>query len=170
MFTNFLKKTDTIFDRMLTHLSILAGFLLVFATFSVTAEVIARYFLNSPIVWVVEISEYILLYVTFLAAAWVLKNEGHVKMDLILSRLNPKTQHLTNTITSVVGVIVCSIIGWHGVRVTWRLFQTDYFTPTILELPKFIIIVIIAIGSFLLVIQFLRRAYGNLKAYSTSPD
>ena len=39
----------------------------------VCAEVLLRYGFNSPISWVVEISEYALLWITFLGAAWVLR-------------------------------------------------------------------------------------------------
>ena len=68
-----LAKFGAIFDRLLDVVSILACILLVFIMLSVCAEVVLRYFLGSPLIWVIEISEMNLLYITFLAIAWVLR-------------------------------------------------------------------------------------------------
>jgi len=164
------KKLTNFFDRTIGAMAILAGILLIFTMLSVSVAIASRYFLNRPMGWVIEISEYCLLYITFLVAAWVLKGEGHVKMDIILNRFNPRTQSLINVITSAISAIVCIILTWYGVKVTLELFQTGYFTPTILELPKFIIIAIIFVGSFLLLIQFLRRTHGYLASWGAWRD
>jgi C4-dicarboxylate transporter DctQ subunit len=113
---------------------------------------------------VIEINEYILLYITFLVAAWVLKSEGHIKMDMLLNRLSSRTQSLINAVTSVISAIVCCILAYYGAKVSWDLFRSDYFTPTILEVPKCIIIAVIFLGSFLLFLQFLKNAYGHLES------
>ena len=80
-------KAGALFDRILNVFFILAGALLGFATLSVAASIVSRYFFSKPWGWVTEICEYILLYVAFLIGAWVLKHEEHVKMDLIINRL-----------------------------------------------------------------------------------
>ena len=162
------KELTNLFDRIIVLMTILAGILLVFAMLIISGAVASRYFLGRPIGWVIEISEYIILFVTFLVAAWVLKQEEHVRMDVVLNQLNPRTQSMINVITSGISAIVCFILTWYGAKVTWELFQTDYFTPTLLELPKFIIIAIIFIGSFLLFIQFLRRAHSNWGTWRAS--
>ena len=148
------------FDRLIDSLVYLACGLLVFALTAVSVEIIFRYFLNRPSIWVAEITEYILLYITFLGTAWLLRREGHVKIDLLLSRLKPKTQAWFNIIISVIGAIMCLLLVWYSARETLVFFQRGVLTPTVLALPKAPIILIIPIGSFLLFIQFLRRAQG----------
>jgi C4-dicarboxylate transporter DctQ subunit len=150
-------KLGVIFDRILDATVVLAGVLLVFAVVSVSVAVASRYFLGYPIGWVIEIDSYILLYICFLVGAWVLREEGHVIIDILLERLNPRTQSWVNIMTSLVSAGVCFILAWYGVADTWDLLKTNYFTPTQLELPKWIINVIIPIGSFFLFVQFLRR-------------
>jgi C4-dicarboxylate transporter DctQ subunit len=162
------KKLTSFFDRIIVLMTILAGILLVFAMLIISGAVASRYFLGRPIGWVIEISEYIILFVTFLVAAWVLKQDEHVKMDIVLNQLNPRTQAMINVITSGISAIVCFILTWYGAKVTWELFETSYFTPTLLELPKFIIIAIIFIGSFLLFIQCLRRTHNNWGSWRAS--
>ncbi len=58
-------KITAIFDRTIEAMVILAGILLAFAVLSVSVAVATRYFLGYPIGWVIEISTYILLYITF---------------------------------------------------------------------------------------------------------
>ncbi|OGP65510.1 MAG: hypothetical protein A2169_13425, partial [Deltaproteobacteria bacterium RBG_13_47_9] len=149
----FLTKAGMIFDRMIDFSVILAAILLVFVTFSVGAEVVLRYLLGRPTIWVVEIAGYTLLYITFLVVAWVQRRDGHVKTELVLNRLNPRLQAVVNVITSLICATVCFILTWYGAKTTLYFFQGGYPTPTPLRIPKFIIIAIIFVGSFLLFIQ-----------------
>jgi len=161
-------KVTKIYDRIIDITTLLAGILVIFLMLSVGLEVTLRYFFGSPTSWVVEVAGYILLYIPFLVAAWVLKREGHVRMDLVLNQLSPKTQSLVNAITSVIGAIICFVLTWFGVKAT--LYFIGYQTPTILMVPKSIIIVIIPVGSLLLFIQFLRRTYSYLRSWRIAEE
>ena len=164
---NLLTKVTKIYDRTIDILAFLAGILVIFLMISVGLEVGLRYFLGRPTSWVVEIAGYILLYMPFMVAAWVLKREGHVRMDLVLNRFGPRTQSLINALTSLVGALICLALTLFGVKVS--LYFRGYQTPTILMLPKSVIIAIICVGSFFLFIQFLRRTFSYLKKWR-SPE
>ncbi len=155
-----LAKVTAIFDRTIGLLAFVAGVLIILMMLAVGSEVVTRYFLNRAIVGVVDVSEILILYITFLAAAWLLRGEGHVKMDLVLKRLKPKAQTSLTIVTSIIAAIICFILFWYGARVTWDNFQRGIEEVGIMEVPTFAIVVIIPVGGFLLFIQFLRRAYG----------
>ena len=157
-----LSLVNTVFDRIINVLSFLAAVLVVFLMLGVVTEVVMRYFFGRPIIWMVEITEYCLLYIPFLGVAWLLRGEGHVKMDLVLTRFNPRIQAMINIITSILGAITCLIITWFGIESTWDYYQQGFFSPTILQTPAYIILIIIPVGIFLVFIQFLKRAYGYL--------
>ena len=163
-------KREIAFDRLLNCLFFLAGVLLVVATFSVCWGIFSRYFLSRPLGWLVEVNEYILLCIAFLVSAWVLRQEGHVKMDIVLNLLNPRKQLVVNIITSIVSAVVCLIFTWFSLKVTLELFQKMTLTPTVLELPKFYFTGVIFFGSFLLVIQFVRRTRGFLQSWRGLKD
>lgn len=164
------KRLSNFFDRTLDVMVDLAGMLIIFVMLSVGIGVGLRYFFHRPIGWTIEISEYIMVYVTFMAVAWVLKKEGHVKMDLILNMLNSKTQALINTITSSVCVIISLVLTFFAGKVTLYQYKVGYTTTSLLSPPKYIFTVIIFIGSFLLFIQFLRRTYGLLRSWQAETD
>jgi TRAP-type C4-dicarboxylate transport system permease small subunit len=151
------------FEKILSFLAVLAGVLISFIAIAVCVGIVSRYVFNHPISWVVEICEYGLLYITFLVAAWVLMQEQHVSVDLVYGRLSPRWQSIASVFTSAAAAIVFIIITYYGWKVTKHQFDTKYFTPTILEAPKFAVTLIIPVGSFLLLIQILRRTWRHLQ-------
>jgi TRAP-type C4-dicarboxylate transport system permease small subunit len=162
---NLSSKLNKIYNRVIELGAIIAGILLIFLMLSVTAEVALRYFLGRPTSWVVEICGYTLLYIPFLVAAWVARSDGHVRMDLMLSIFSPKAQSLMNAITSFVSAVICLLLTWYGIKVTLYFSKLGYKTPTVLMLPKSMIITIIFVGSFLLALQFLIGTFNHLRTW-----
>lgn len=160
----WLKKTGIIFDRIIVGLAWAAGVLLAFATVTVCIDVVFRYFFNRPVAWVLEISEYILLYMTFMAAAWVLRDESHIKVDLLVNRLSPRGQTLMSIVTSVIGGFVMLSLAWFGGRVTLDFYRRGVPTLEYLKTPEYLVLMIIPAGSFFLGVQFLRRAHKYLRS------
>jgi TRAP-type C4-dicarboxylate transport system permease small subunit len=157
-----------ILDRIVNGMFAFAGFLLLFAMIIISIGVASRYLLDRPIGWAIEIVEYSLLYIAFLTAPLVLKRGAHVRMDLIFSRLSPSVQSVLELVTSCVSTIVCLILFWFGLRVTRELFRTGYTTPTVLEVPKFLVIGIIFIGFGVLFVLFLVRTYNLFESRKAS--
>jgi len=133
----------------------LTGAIVIFIMLLITADVVLRFFFNSPIDWTLDISEILLLYIPFLTAAWVLKNDGHIRVDILYNMFSPRFRGVLNLLNSFLGMIVFLLITWYGAQVT-----SDLLSKHILELrlgiPTFAIIVIIPIGSFLLFLQYLK--------------
>lgn len=161
----FQKKVTAIFDSTLNILFLLSTLIFILISLTILTEVVLRTFFARPIIGTVEVTGYCLVYVTFLGSAWLLRKEGHVKMELVLSRLKPETQTLLNIITSILGAIICLVVTWYGTKVTWYSYQTNYLNISELEVPIFPIVLVVPVASFLLFIQFLRRANGYLKLW-----
>ena len=167
---SLLTKVSNVFDRTISYAAFLAASLLVFTMLSVSAEVVQRYLFNRTIPWLLEVIENLLLFITLLASAWVLKKEGHVKLDLLLNYLSPRNQALLNTLSSIIGAIVFLVVTWYSVETTIKLYQLGYYdVETILQTPKWILLTVIPFGSFLLFIQLLRRSHGFLRRWRV-PD
>ncbi len=138
---------------------VIGAVLLLGLTFIVGADITLRYLFNKPLGWVKEMSEYTLVGMGFLVAAWILKDDGHVKMDLVLNRLAPRAQTMLNIITSIISTIIVLIITWFTLRVIVEFYRTKLVIPTVLEPPRWILLTPILVGSFLLGVQFIRRTY-----------
>lgn len=88
--------------KAIEKLSVLAGktfsFLIIPIVVLQAGETFLRYIFDSPTVWSWEVA--MLLYGAhfIVGAAWVMTYDGHVKTDMLYSRLSPKTQQLVDLI------------------------------------------------------------------------
>ncbi len=156
-----------ILDRTIDGLAVFTRVLVILVMLVVSADVFLRYFFNRPMFWVLESTQFALVFITFLGAAWVLKNDGHVRMDILINRFSQRAQDRINIVTSLLSAIVCLVVTWYGVKVWWDYIQIDYLYPGSLKIPAYLLVMVIPLGGFLLFTQFLRKAYGylaNLKA------
>lgn len=161
---------NSVIDRIIDVMAYIAVLLLAFIMLAVCADVVMRYFFSRPMIWVTEVTEYSLLWITFLGTSWVLKRKAHVIMDLAIGKLEPRARNIIAIFTSLVGMAVCLLVTWYGVKVTVDAIDRNLLMSTILSPPAYILYIIIPIGSFLLAIQFLRMILGFINAVKNSGD
>jgi len=159
------RRTKAIFDKVESAAFFGACAILISMWLSINLAVVMRYFVQRPMGWTIETAEYSLVFICFLGAAWLLRRNKHVMLDIVLNRLNLKNQALINIITSIAGAIICLVIAWYSGEITWNLFQRGVRIWSLLEPPKAPIVMIVPVGTFLLFVEFLRRAYGYLESW-----
>jgi len=158
---------DKALDQINFAMVIISAGLLLGLTLIVGADITLRYLLYRPLGWVKEVSEYILVFLGFLGAAWILKDDGHVKMDLVISKVGARTQTMMNLITSIISTVVVLIITWFSVRVIASFYKTKLVVPSVLEPQKWILLTPILVGCLLLAIQFMRRSCDFMNRWKT---
>ncbi len=168
MFQKPWAKASSLFDRILSSLAFLDCLIIAFLMFLVTVDVIGRKLFGMPVQWVLEISELCIPAMVFLGAAWLLKNDGHITMDMVVNNLNPKGQAALNFFTALLGVFICIVLTFYASRLSIDHIQRNMHSVTVLGLPTSPRYILIAFGSFLLIFQFVRRAYHSLKNWSTA--
>ena len=160
-----LSKLSTVFDRTIEILALLGILSIVAMMFLINADVLMRYFLNSPITGAYEISEILIVLSSFLGAAWILRQGGHIKVDILVNQLNPRAKKLYGFIISIVGAIVCLIIFLYGTVTTWHHFQRGVLLIGAFTIPKAPLLMVIPVTGLSLFIQFLRSGYGEFCAW-----
>ena len=161
----FISASNRFFDNAILYLCYLGAAVLVLVAIFISLDVILRNTLNQPLMWVFEGTEYALLFITFLSTAYVLKKEGHVKLDLVLNVMGTNFRTGFNALMSFVMAIVCLVITWSSTHYTIYLYQSDVMIIKYYTIPQFTIYFIIPLGFFLLFIQSLKRAYKYLKRF-----
>lgn len=161
-----MKTINAIIDRITDIFAYIAGFFLVYIVVSVTVDVICRYLLNKPLPYTLDISEILLLFITFLTAAWVMKRDGHVKMDFVLASMKMKHQALIYGIGSILAAIICLIFFWYGTVVTLDLFRRKIIYGVMLELPRAPIISVIPLSFLFLFFQTIKQSLAYFKQWN----
>ncbi|MFC2069520.1 TRAP transporter small permease [Chloroflexota bacterium] len=164
-----LKKIGWFFDISINSFAVLASVLLIFLWGLILVTVIARMPLfNYSILWSIDFVELGLVGVAFLGAAWVLGKEGHVRVDILVSRLKPRVRIIFSIINSITGLVICLILSWYGFKVVINHYQMGLINyEAMLKMLTWPQYAIIAVGSLLLVFQFAKRLYRNLMLWNT---
>jgi len=121
----------------------------------VCVDLTLRYFFNAPLIWGTEVTEILLLYITFLGAAWVFKEDSHVVIDVFISKASEKGKRVLTLFSYLLVGVVSAVLTYYGFYTTYDHYQRGVFNPTILETPIALIIMIIPIGSVPLFLEVL---------------
>jgi TRAP-type C4-dicarboxylate transport system permease small subunit len=152
------------FDFVIEAMAYMAGILIFVITFFVSGSAVIRYLGFRPPIWVLQYTEYALLWFTFLGAAWLLREGGHIRIDTIVSRLNPKRRRKVEIANAVLGFVVAFIIFCFGTLHTIDLFQRGIMEVKGTIVPKFPLFLIIPLGGLTLSIQFVRQFFTKIRS------
>lgn len=162
-----------IFDSVLEATGYLTGLITIIMMLIIGYDVVLRYFFNRPTMWVSDISTLGIPFITMLAAAWALKRESHIKIDLVLQRLSRRHAAFLEAFNSVIALLACIIFLWQGLEVTYEAYQWEEKLFRNLVIPKVYLLWIFPAGTFLLCVQFIRRIIALYAEYlslkSTKP-
>ena len=109
--------------RLCRALAAVAGVLLGFLTLLVCVDIASRQTAWLSMPWSLEVAEYLLYLITFLAAPWVLVAGGHITVDLVVARLGPSGRRRADRGANAIGAIASMVLFWFACRVWWRAFS-----------------------------------------------
>lgn len=163
---NTRKYSVTTFDALLGFLFAVSSLFIILTVVLVCGDVLNKLVTGRSIFWVQEAVEFSLVWLTFLGSAWVLKDGGHIKMDLLVSRLRYRNRKKLDGVVSFVGAVICLILVCYSAKVTWHHVKTGYKLMTFMAPPSAAIDFIVPVGFLLLSVQFLRQ---GIKGINNQP-
>ena len=149
------------FDRLTDVMAALAGAILIFITAAVCYTIGMRYLFTKTTIWLMQTTEYALLWIVFLATTYLLREKGHITTDVIYTHLNEKTKRYLDCIMFVIGGVACAVMVYFGVDYTRECILKGITDVRAVTVPKWVIFIIIPAGSILLTIQFFRMAWSK---------
>lgn len=72
-----------------------------------TFDVVLRYIFNKPLRWSYDMTEYLMVSFTYLALAYTELNEGHVSIDVFISRLKIRSKAILNLLNRLLMLFLC---------------------------------------------------------------
>ncbi len=125
-------------------------------------EVVMRYFLNRPTIWVTETSGYLLILATMFGAVYTLYWRGHINIVLIYRRFPPRTQSALAVATGVLMLLFVATLVWQGWDMTATAYRQGGKHIGDMFVPQWVTFQIIPLGGVLLGLELLRQLYENL--------
>ena len=137
----------------------LAGLMLI-----VLHEVIVRYVFNSPTLYSVELSEYLLVLVVFMSLGWVLKEDRHVAVTFAVDLLPEKIRTGLSILTSLLTMAFLGILVWKGSKTAITAYNGDYHSSSLLNFPMWIPYALIPLGALVLSLQYIVKIVEMLRS------
>ena len=154
----------TVFGRINLICAIIAAGLL-FGIASIVCFEVAGRALGAPSrLWVIEVSEYALLFITFLGAPYLLQLNRHVVMDLLVDRLTGRRRQISQVVNALIGLAVCVVLTIVGIQVVLDQLDLGTREVTVLRPLSWWITAAMPIGTGLMAVQFLDAVIRALQA------
>jgi TRAP-type mannitol/chloroaromatic compound transport system permease small subunit len=83
-------------------------------------EVFWRYGFNRPTIWVHETSEHLFAIFFLLGGAYTLSQGGHVRVDVLTTKLSVRKRILLGLYTSVFFFLFTGLLLWQGIDMAWE--------------------------------------------------
>ncbi len=121
-------------------------------------NVVCRYVFNFSIIWAEELSQYLMVWVAFLAAGLALREGRHVAIEMLQDRLPSKARRMTRHLVALVVIVFMGVLVVLGFQ--FVLFAWDQESP-VMNIPLGIPYLAVPVGALLLLIHifFIYRAY-----------
>lgn len=152
---------ETISDIVSGHFS---GWLIVLMMVLVLIEVISRYVVHLPLRVADEFSAYMLVTIVFIGAAYTWKEKGHVRIEVVVSRLPAKAAKWLRLITLIGATIFIPVVIKASYDLIAYSFQFGMRSGTWLRTPVGPIQIFIFIGLILLFAQVIIELVKAIRA------
>ncbi|MFI8750443.1 TRAP transporter small permease [Vreelandella lionensis] len=117
--------------------------------------VLARYVFRSPSIHALEVSQYLLLVISWMSIGWVLIVGRHVRMEALYNVL-PRTLKLSANLISKLAIILFSgVLIWAGSVNVMTALEKGYRSSSLLSFPMWVPYLLIPLGGILLLLAAL---------------
>ncbi|MEO7402191.1 MAG: TRAP transporter small permease [Burkholderiales bacterium] len=146
------------YDVVIYGMAWLAGFLLVAMMVMIVADVVIRnppFSAQSP-AWLFTFTEYSLLLVPCLGAPWLVREKGHVFVEILLMYLNKRNRFRASRVIAVACIVICLVLAWYGGEVAIRDFTEGRQDTRAFDTPRWIVVLWIPLAFFFMAVEFAR--------------
>lgn len=138
----------------------IAGATLVWLMVSVILSVAMRNFGIQPFAWLFTSAEYGLLYMTMLGAPWLVREKGHVHIELVTAALPATMRRGLSRVVALACVVVCVILTWKGLDLFLTNIERADYDVRAYYYPRWLLTVSFPLSFGLMAVEFSRYVVG----------
>lgn len=133
-------------------------------------EVVARYAFLSPTIWGEEMSRFLQIWATYLAAAHVLRKRKLIAIDVMVSKMNPLFQKICESCALLVIIVFCIVAVIYGIDIVIDSVRVGRATSTMLAVPSWMSELAIPVGFGLILVQALTELHRTVTGCGDTPS
>jgi TRAP-type C4-dicarboxylate transport system permease small subunit len=130
-----------------------AGLALLCVTLTIFFNATGRYLTGWSFLGGEELARLLTVWITFVGAFVLVRQEKHVNIDLILGASAPKVQRIMRGLSGAIGMLVMSYLAWTSYQLSAFSFGTGQIGTT-LPVPRGLFFLPVFVGAVLMLIAF----------------
>lgn len=91
------------------------------------AGIVLREFFDRPLVWAIEVSLTIFVWIVFVGAGMAMAEDAHIRLTLLVEKLPRAARGVIELLVSYGGLVLLAALFWSGIEITWA-FRHNSFT------------------------------------------
>lgn len=139
----------------------IAGAMLVWLMISVVVSVVMRNAGLQPFAWLFTSAEYAILYMTMLGAPWLVREKGHVHIELVTASLPVPVRRMVSRLVAATCVVVSLILAWKGAEMFLTNIERNDLDVRAYYFPKWILSIAFPVSFGLMAVEFSRFVLGD---------
>ncbi len=155
-----------LYDRFVSGLAGLAGLMLLLIVFGVVYDVVLRAIGLQPPAWTGGLSEYSLLFITMLAAPWLVRTNGHVAVDSLVLALPAAVRRVLEPAVYVLCVALCLTLAYFAAGMGLTAWERGDIDIRSIDMPRWLMFAALAVGFALTAVEFARALVGGRSLYA----
>lgn len=130
-------------------LAVMAGVAILVITVLISVDVLMRYFLDKPQLFVDELASFLQVFVIFGGLAYTFLVGGHVRVDLFTSNMKPVRRARLRAATLVIGILLVAVVTWVTMQSAISAYSYDR-ASTVMVYPLWLPMICIPLGLLLM--------------------
>lgn len=163
---------NLVFDlsgRLCWFLAVIARLLIGLLVVLVVSDVAVRNAGLRPLAWAVNTSEFFLLYITFFAMPWLVRQKGHVFVVFLRIVLPVMARQVLSRVVYVGCIALCLYLGWVALSSLMLAIERGTYEMRTFDIPKWAVFAPMVLAFFLSALEWLRYLLGYDDFYDSDP-
>ncbi len=118
----------------------------------VSTEVVMRYMFKHSLIFTEELSRYLMVWIVFLGSALAIRDKAHIRINVLVKRLNPKLRKATHLIAYGLILIFLAVVTIEGIRILPSQLRQMCIT---IDVSLFYFYLAIPVGAVLMIVYLL---------------
>ena len=144
------------YDAVLYGMAWAAGFLMAAMMVVIFVDVVLRNLGYQSSAHFFTFTEYALLAVPCLGAPWLVREKGHIYVEIVFMYLGARQRVALRYLIGALCILVCAVLAWYGSLVTIGDFMQNEKDVRSLDMPRWIVVGFIPLSFAMMAIEFLR--------------
>jgi C4-dicarboxylate transporter, DctQ subunit len=144
------------YDKAVNALAWCAGFLLFAMMVTITIDVVLRNLGSQSSSHFFTFTEYALLLVPLLGSPWLVRNKGHVFVEILTTSLPERPRQALARLTCLLCALICAVLAFYGGVICWDDYGQAAKDVRSFDMPRWMLTIFFPLCFTMMALEFSR--------------